>query len=135
MPHVTEEIWSQFHDSRLIVSPWPESIPRDAAAGDVLERARDAAAIFARSGVRVELEGDALRIFEAKTRAGRARQADGRPDGNVEVERERLRREIARAQGLLDNPRFVEKAPAEVVEAERAKLARYRRELDALGED
>src|SRR5207302_4346474 len=24
MPHVTEEIWSQFHDTRLIVSPWPE---------------------------------------------------------------------------------------------------------------
>src|ERR671928_97534 len=24
MPHVTEEIWSQFHDDRLIVAPWPE---------------------------------------------------------------------------------------------------------------
>ena len=31
------------------------------------------------------------------------------------------------------NDRFVANAPAEVVEAERGKLERYRRELDALG--
>src|SRR6266568_590417 len=31
MPHVTEEIWSQFHDSRLIVTPWPEPVGRDDA--------------------------------------------------------------------------------------------------------
>src|SRR5207244_3307366 len=30
MPHVTEEIWSQFHDDRLIVAPWPEPSARDA---------------------------------------------------------------------------------------------------------
>jgi valyl-tRNA synthetase len=35
---------------------------------------------------------------------------------------------------MLANERFVEKAPAQVVEAEREKLARYRRELTALGE-
>jgi valyl-tRNA synthetase len=34
---------------------------------------------------------------------------------------------------MLDNPGFTSKAPAEVVEAEREKLERYRRELDALG--
>jgi valyl-tRNA synthetase len=33
---------------------------------------------------------------------------------------------------MLANGRFVERAPAEVVEAERKKLARYRRELEAL---
>jgi valyl-tRNA synthetase len=33
---------------------------------------------------------------------------------------------------MLGNARFVEKAPAELVEAEREKLERYRRELDAL---
>jgi valyl-tRNA synthetase len=34
---------------------------------------------------------------------------------------------------MLGNERFVANAPAEVVEGERDKLARYRRELDALG--
>jgi valyl-tRNA synthetase len=52
--------------------------------------------------------------------------------GMVDLEREqaRLNKEleavegdIARAQGLLENERFVAKAPAEVVEKERAKLA------------
>ncbi len=128
MPHVTEEIWSQFHSSRLIVSPWPGASARDAEASAELDLARDAAAIFRRSGVRVELEGDADRIFEAVVRPGRVKA-----DGNVEVERERLRGEIARAEGMLANERFTGKAPPEVVEAERDKLERYRRELDALG--
>ena len=57
----------------------------------------------------------------------------GAADGNLEAERSRLQAEIARAEQKLANERFVEKAPAEVVEAEREKLARYRRELDALG--
>jgi valyl-tRNA synthetase len=34
---------------------------------------------------------------------------------------------------MLANERFVSNAPAEVVEAERDKRDRYRRELDALG--
>jgi valyl-tRNA synthetase len=55
-------------------------------------------------------------------------------NGNVEAERERLRAEIARAERMLANERFVERAPAEVVQAEREKLERYRRELDALGQ-
>jgi valyl-tRNA synthetase len=128
MPHVTEEIWSQFHDTRLIVSPWPHAHPRDAEATLVVAAARDAAAIFRRSGVRVELEGDAARIFEAVVRPGRAQA-----DGNVEVEKERLRKEIERAEKMLGNPGFTEKAPPDVVQAEREKLERYRRELDALG--
>ena len=57
----------------------------------------------------------------------------GDADGNLETERSRLQAEIARAEQKLGNDRFVEKAPAEVVAAEREKLARYRRELDALG--
>ena len=128
MPHVTEEIWSQFHSARLIVSPWPEPAARDAEASAVLDRARDAAAIFRRSGVRVELEGDELRIFEAVVRPDRVKA-----DGNVEVERTRLLGEIGRAEKMLGNAGFAEKAPPEVVEAEREKLERYRRELDALG--
>ena len=49
---------------------------------------------------------------------------------DLEREQERLRKElaavegdIARAQGLLGNERFVSKAPAEVVQKEREKLA------------
>ena len=43
-----------------------------------------------------------------------------------------MEREIERAEGKLANQRFVERAPAEVVEAERAKLRRYRDELARL---
>jgi valyl-tRNA synthetase len=128
MPHVTEEIWSQFHDDRLIVAAWPEPDERFADALDVLERVQHLAAFFRRSGVIVELEGDEKRIFESVVRPGRVEV-----DGNLEAELERLRSEIARAEGMLANERFVSNAPAEVVEAEREKLERYRRELDALG--
>ena len=54
-------------------------------------------------------------------------------NGSVDAEKDRLRGEIARAEKMLANDRFVERAPADVVEAEREKLERYRRELDALG--
>ncbi|MER3412416.1 MAG: hypothetical protein C4305_09075, partial [Thermoleophilia bacterium] len=56
-----------------------------------------------------------------------------RVDGKVEVECERLRKEIERCQRLLANESFLRKAPPEVVAAERAKLARYQREREALG--
>jgi valyl-tRNA synthetase len=54
-------------------------------------------------------------------------------DGNAAAEIARLEKEIARAEGMLANERFVQNAPAHVVDAEREKLARYQRELDALG--
>jgi valyl-tRNA synthetase len=92
-----------------------------------LDGVQEAAAIFRRSGVRAELGGDDLRIFEAVVRPDRVKT-----DGNVDAERERLRKEIARAEGMLANERFTSKAPAEVVEAEQQKLERYRRELDAI---
>jgi valyl-tRNA synthetase len=44
----------------------------------------------------------------------------------------KLEQEIARVQGKLANARFVERAPAEVVQGEREKLARLRSELEAL---
>jgi valyl-tRNA synthetase len=129
MPHVTEEIWSQLPDreTRLIVAPWPEPDERFADDLHVLDRAQEAAAIFRRSGVRADLAGADLRIFEAVVRPERIKA-----DGNADAEAERLRKEIARAEGMLANDRFTSKAPAEVVEAEREKLERYRRELDAI---
>jgi valyl-tRNA synthetase len=127
MPHVTEEIWSQFHADRLIVAPWPEPAP--AYAGDLhaLVGVQEAAAIFRRSGVAVPLEGDEKRIFDAVVRPERVKS-----NGNAAAEIERLRKEIERGERMLANEKFVANAKPEVVEAERDKLARYRREFDAL---
>jgi valyl-tRNA synthetase len=46
--------------------------------------------------------------------------------------RDALRGEVSRAEGKLGNAGFVDKAPADVVEAERAKLAQYQAELEEL---
>ena len=127
MPHVTEEIWSQFHESRLTVSPWPEPDEAYAADADALQPVQEAAAMFRRSGVVVELAGDEKRIFDAVVRPERARV-----NGNAAAEIERLRGEVERGERMLANEKFVTNAKPEVVEAEREKLARYRRELDAL---
>ena len=129
MPHVTEEIWSSLphRETRLIVAPWPQADEAYDDARDALTRVQEAAEMYRRSGVRVVLEGEELRIFEAVVRP----REDG--DGDAAAEIERLRKEIARAQGMLANERFVQNAPAHVVDAEREKLARYQRELDALG--
>jgi valyl-tRNA synthetase len=130
MPHVTEEIWSSLpaRETRLIVAPWPEPDGRFADEAGALDRVQDAAAIFRRSGVRIALEGEQERIFAAVVKPERVR-ADG---GNVAEEVERMRNEIARAEGMLANERFVANAPPDVVEGEREKLARYRRELAAI---
>ena len=74
MPHVTEEIWAQLpaRDARLIVSTWPE--PDETFAGDAhaLDRVQEAAQIFRRSGVQVELgSDDERRIFAAVVRPER----------------------------------------------------------------
>ena len=131
MPHVTEEIWSQFHadkpTGRLIVSPWPEANDAYDADADALERVQEAAAIFRRSGVLVDLEGDDARIFAAVVRPERAKS-----NGNAAAEIERLRKEVERGERMLANEKFVANAKPEVVAAEREKLARHRRELDAL---
>ncbi len=131
MPHVTEEIWSNLPNraTRLILASWPT--PDSSYAGDAgaLDRVQEAAAIFRRSGVRARLEGDELRIFEVVVKPDRVKT-----DGDRAAESERLRKEIARAEAMLENERFTSKAPPEVVEAEREKLERYRREVDALGD-
>jgi valyl-tRNA synthetase len=132
MPHVTEEIWSQLPDrrARLVVSPWPEPDGTQADWLEALDRVQEAARVFRRSGVRVELAGEEeQRVFAAVVRPERHRAA-----GDADAERERLRKEIARAEGMLANERFVANAPADVVDAERSKLERYRGELALLGE-
>ncbi|MBM2821892.1 MAG: valS, partial [Thermoleophilia bacterium] len=131
MPHVTEEIWTQLpgRSSRLIVAPWPEADARFADDAGALDRVQEAAQIFRRSGVQVDLSSDdERRVFAAVVRPERARVDDKR-----DVEIERLQEEVARAEKMLANERFVANAPADVVDAEREKLERYRRELAALG--
>jgi valyl-tRNA synthetase len=132
MPHVTEEIWSQLpeRDAPLIVSPWPGPDDGFAADAGALDRVQEAAQTFRRSGVQVELASeDERRVFAAVVRPERAQV-----DGNRDAEIDRLRKEVARAEGMLANERFVKNAPAAVVDAEREKLERYRRELAALGD-
>jgi valyl-tRNA synthetase len=131
MPHVTEEVWSHLpaRETRLIVAPWPTAEETYDADLDALDRVQEAAQIFRRSAVQVELgSDDERRIFAAVVRPERART-----NGNADAEIDRLRKEIARAEGMLENERFVQNARPEVVQGERDKLARYRRELDALG--
>jgi valyl-tRNA synthetase len=132
MPHVTEEIWSYLpgRGTRLIVASWPERDERFAADGDALVRVQEAAERYRRSAVATALEGEERRIFDAVVKPERLKA-----NGNVEAERARLRGEIERAERMLDNERFVEKAPPEVVDAEREKLERYRRELDAIADE
>jgi valyl-tRNA synthetase len=128
MPHVTEEIWTNLpaRETRLIVAPWPEPQPQE---GDfrAIEDAQTGARIYRRSGVRIELGGDAQRIFEAVVRPGE----DG--TGDVEAERARVQKEIERAERMLANEKFVANAAPEAVAAEREKLAQYVAERDALG--
>jgi valyl-tRNA synthetase len=128
MPHVTEEIWSFLpqRETRLIVAPWPEAGSEDEA--DALQRVQELAVMFRRSGVVPPLEGDEKRIFDAVVKPERVAAS-----GNADAERARLRKEIERAEKQLGNERFVANAPPAVVAAEREKLERYRRELDAIG--
>jgi valyl-tRNA synthetase len=130
MPHVTEEIWSHLpaRKSRLIVAPWPEPDTEYAADADALTRVQEAAGRFRRSGVTTPLVGDEQRIFAAVVRPERARHDGGKLDDEIA----RLQKEIARSEGMLSNEHFTARAPANVVEAEREKLERYRRELDAI---
>jgi valyl-tRNA synthetase len=130
MPHVTEEIWSHLpaRATRLIVAPWPEPEPEYADALDALGKAQTAARIYRRSGVRIAIEGEAKRIFEAVVRP----TEDGQ--GDVDAERARLAKEIERSERMLANEKFVANAAPEVVSGERQKLEQYRAELDALGD-
>jgi valyl-tRNA synthetase len=51
----------------------------------------------------------------------------------IEDRRKKLRAEVRRGEGKLANDGFIAKAPADVVDAERAKLEAYKAELEELG--
>jgi hypothetical protein len=94
---------------------------------ETMEAAQTAARIYRRSGVRIKLDGDSARIFEAVVRP----TEDGQ--GDLEAERARVQKEIDRAEKMLANEKFVANADPGAVEGERAKLAQYVAERDALG--
>jgi valyl-tRNA synthetase len=89
---------------------------------------QEAAERFRRSGVATPLGGDEERIFAAVVRPERAKGNGANLDGEIA----RLEQEISRAESMLANESFTARAPAKVVDAEREKLERYRRELDAI---
>jgi valyl-tRNA synthetase len=129
LPHVTEEIWSNLpaRATRLIVAPWPTADGRFDDSAQALQRVQDAAAIFRRSQVLVDLDDEERRIFDAVVKPNRVKA-----NGNAQSEIERLRKEVERSERMLGNDRFVQNAAPEVVSAEREKLERYTRELRAL---
>jgi valyl-tRNA synthetase len=58
----------------------------------------------------------------------------GKEIARLEGEAKRLEGEIKRSEGLLSNSRFVDKAPANVVQEERDKLTKYRDMLAAINQ-
>jgi valyl-tRNA synthetase len=75
----------------------------------------------------VAIPGGAVQIYAADDIDA------GAAEKRREEKREQLLGEIKRAKGKLANDQFVQKAPAEVVQAERDKLARFEAELEELG--
>jgi len=49
-------------------------------------------------------------------------------------EKEKLQSEIARGEGMLNNPRFTSAAPAAKVEEEKKKLDEYKRQYELVNE-
>jgi valyl-tRNA synthetase len=52
----------------------------------------------------------------------------------IDKQLEKLAQEMARVEGKLSNEGFVAKAPAAVLDKERAKLAEFKRDMDKLTE-
>jgi valyl-tRNA synthetase len=86
---------------------------------------------------RISFDGDAGGDAIASVGGVELLQTDGvDPDAvaaRIEERREKLRSEVERGERKLGNEKFVAKAPAEVVDEERAKLDAYRAELSELG--
>ena len=79
------------------------------------------------------VEGEALVTF-GRIEILSSEEVDGEQvRRRIAEKRATLRSEIERAEGRIGNQGFVSNAPAQVVEAEREKLATYRAELEELG--
>jgi valyl-tRNA synthetase len=76
--------------------------------------------------------GEALATIGAVEILGTDEVDPAEVDRRVSERLAELRSEVARAEGKLANESFAAKAPADVVEAERSKLAAYRAELEEL---
>ena len=129
MPHVTEEIWSHLPaaSARLIVSPWPE--PDDRFADDVgaLDRVQEAARSSGAAACgRARSTTSGASSPPSSGRSAPRTTATRRPRSSGS------RKEIARAEGMLANERFVANAPRRGRRGASARSStRYRRELDA----
>ncbi len=119
----------------LEVAPGVRLAARIAASGyeDGLEEclARlgrlDLAGVQGEAAASVSIPGGVIEIFASDAFDPSA------ADEKRAAQREKLAGEIARIEQKLANESFVAKAPADVVQAERDKLTRYRDDLDALG--
>ena len=153
MPFVTEAIWEQLPGDRglLMLATYPEADPatRDAAAEAVMADVI-AAVGAARSAPGTRLVLPAGFAGEGLVRALAPKSAEVATGDTATVlieaaaedpavQRETLERELARvvaerdrAAGMLANERFTGKAPAEKVEAERAKQVRYGAEAEQI---
>ena len=76
----------------------------------------------------IGLEGATVEVLPSDT----VDPAEAR--ARIEAERERLRAEVDRARGKLANKGFTDKAPPQLVQAEREKLERFEAELAELEE-
>jgi valyl-tRNA synthetase len=155
MPFVTEELWSHLPGDRelLVLSPMPEPEPAhrdsglEARARLSMEIVSDARRIAAGGeGVVVEVPEDFL-FADLLTRV-RGVEVARSPDGMVptvavrqdtEATRRALEEQLRaavgerdRARAMLGNDGFTSRAPAQVVDAERAKADRYATEAEEL---
>jgi valyl-tRNA synthetase len=152
--------WPEVRDD-LIDEDAEAVVDRVKRAVTALRRYRDdvGAPAGARIPARLEAEGyegtaehvARLARFEFSSNGDEAAAAVAIPGGAVQVlatgdidpeeaakrraqQRSQLEGEIKRAESKLANDKFVSKAPDQVVQAERDKLARYREELERLDE-
>lgn len=75
------------------------------------------------SGIRIPLDGGSIVLF------GLDQSVLG---GRLQDDLQAARGEVKRAEGKLSNARFVDRAPAELVDEERAKIAMYGRRVEDL---
>ena len=108
---------------------------REPDTGRSYERSLDTIARLARFDLEIVGARRPARRGDGRDPRRDRRRAGGRgggPRAPHGAGRASSRQEIERSEGKLANPGFVEKAPPELVQQERDKLERYRRELDDL---